>query len=326
MNPPSTNIGSPWLPWWSFLHHCGGLRRCPVAFRGFLYRPCARTSCRRSRFESNKSVFSESEIYQQARPMEWPQRSAFQLNILAAASQKPRLVFISHTKPNDAPSVWKKLCHTPRCSLILKVGKSWPQAGETVRKWRNTYYLIRHRSRFTAVPLSIAFVASIDGPIGFSAAAFLSGNPQISGWHFILTVTHVDCSSLEGKRMFFLHPRRCCLGWVLEQIHSAWNRWWRKTPLYHIWTWYPWDLKPGRYIIGKLHSICFLAVVLILSQSLRKMERKLPDFRVVCEWRKISVASEEGKGQRQGHRGVSCIDKGTVSTLCPLTCFIVGLG
>lgn len=221
MNPPSTNIGSPWLPWWSFLHHCGGLRRCPVAFRGFLYRPCARTSCRRSRFESNLSVFSESEIYQQARPMEWPQRSAFQLNILAAASQKPRLVFISHTKPNDAPSVWKKLCHTPRCSLILKVGKSWPQAGETVRKWRNTYYLIRHRSRFHCCPPQHR-LRRLDR---WTNRLF---SCSLSVWESsdIRLTFYTDCHSCRllftwGKKDVFLHPRRCCLGWVLEQIHSA---------------------------------------------------------------------------------------------------------
>lgn len=122
-------------------------------------------------------------------------------------------------KPNDAPSVWKKLCHTPRCSLILKVGKSWPQAGETVRKWRNTYYLIRHRSRFTAVPLSIAFVASIDGPIGFSAAAFLSGNPLN-----IRLTFYTDCHSCRllftwGKKDVFF-ASSTMLSWLGPRTNS----------------------------------------------------------------------------------------------------------
>ena len=80
--------------------------------------------------------------------------------------------------------------------------------------------------------------------------------------------------------------------------------------------------KPGRYVIGMLHSNCFFFWFSLYLSPLGKWSGGSPKINDnVCGWRG-SAASEEGKGQRDGNRGVGgidSIDKGVVSTLCPLT-------
>jgi hypothetical protein len=95
-----------------------------------------------------------------------------------------------------------------------------------------------------------------------------------------VTATHVDCSSLEGKReiddVFGILSAAVMVGssnkFVLREIGDGGIL---LSTVYERGA--PGTFKPGRYIIGKLHSICFLAMVLILSQSLRKMERKFSE-------------------------------------------------
>ena len=71
----------------------------------------------------------------------------------------------------------------------------------------------------------------------------------------------------------------------------------------------------GTFKPGKFDSICFLALVFIVSKYLRKVEWRFPKTTEdVCG----SLATSEGKGQRHDNEEVIGINKGVVSTMCPL--------
>ena len=91
---------------------------------------------------------------------------------------------------------------------------------------------------------------------------------------------YIDCSSLDGNRamddVFDMLEIAVMNGssnsFVLQQIGDGGIF---LPTVYERGT--PGTFKPGWYIIGQLHSICFLALVLIVSQSLRKMERRFSE-------------------------------------------------
>ena len=126
-------------------------------------------------------------------------------------------------------------------------------------------------------------------------------------FHWLLLI---DCSSLEGERpiddVFAILDDVVVVGssnaFVLRGIddrgsflHTVYQRGSLGT------------FNPGRYIIGKLDSICFLVLVLIVFQSLRKMEWRFseenwPRLPLVWEkcrvWRVQKSATQQAKGRR----------------------------
>jgi len=127
-------------------------------------------------------------------------------------------------------------------------------------------------------------------------------------FHWLLLV--LDCSSLEGERLiddvFGILDDVVVVGssnaFVLQGIDDR--------GLFLPTTYQrgsPGTFNPGRYIIGKLNSICFLVLVLMIFQSLRKLEWRFseeiwPRLRLAWEkcrvWRVQKSVTQQLSGQR----------------------------